>query len=318
MDGMSATPAGLHLFDVNETNLTLLDDGTSQIFHHFVAKLLFLCKQTCPDIQPGVAFLTTRVQAPDQDDHKKLSWVIKYLHGSVDMPLTLEANSSHIIKWINSFTVHHDMKSHTGSTMSLGKGTMYSTSLKQCLVTKSSIEVELVSVNDVMPQVLWTCFFLEAQGFKVADSTIYQDNQSAILLEKHGRGSSSKHTQHINICYFFVTDWIGSGELSMQYCPMANMISDFFTKPLQGSVFHKLHTQIMNIDPGTYQLPDHRSMLENPESATHVMWANVVRSGRNREVYKLIQWVCHAISWCSRLKLIFVYKKFRSRASCWN
>ena len=87
--------------------------------------------------------------------------------------------------------------------MSLGKGTTYSTSIKQCLVTKSSTKAELVSINDVMPQVLWTHYFLEAQGFKVTDSTIYQDNQSAILLEKNGRGSSSKHTRHINICYFF-------------------------------------------------------------------------------------------------------------------
>ena len=157
IDGVSPTPAGLHfLFHINETNPTQLDEATSQTFHHFVAKLLFLCKQTHLDIQTGVAFLTTRVQVPDEDDYKKLSRVIKYLCGTVDMPLTLEADSSHIIKWwINaSFAVHCDMKSHTGGTMSLGKDAMYSTSIKQCLVTKSSTEAELVGVNDVMAQVL--------------------------------------------------------------------------------------------------------------------------------------------------------------------
>ena len=168
----------------------------------------------------------------------------------------------------------------------MAKGETYSTSIKQRLVTKSSTKAKLVGVNDVMPQVLWTRYFLEAQGFKVTDSTIYQDNQSAILLAKNGRGSSSKRTRHINIRYFFVTDQIGSGKISVQYCPTTDMISDFFTKPLQGTTFHNFHTQIMNIDPDSYQFPAHRSVLEtnengtmNPERATHVTWADVIRSG---------------------------------------
>jgi hypothetical protein len=55
----------------------------------------------------------------------------------------------------------------------------------------------------VMPQVLWTKYFLKAQGYKIDDSKIYQDIQSTILLAKNGRGSSSKRTRHINIQYFF-------------------------------------------------------------------------------------------------------------------
>ena len=36
-----------------------------------IAKLLFLCKRAHPDIQTAVAFLTTRVMAPDEDNYKK-------------------------------------------------------------------------------------------------------------------------------------------------------------------------------------------------------------------------------------------------------
>ena len=93
-----------------------------------------------------------------------------------------------------SFAVHHDMKSHTGGAMSLGKGAIYSSSIKQHLATKSSTEAEIVGINDVMPQVLWTQYFLEVQGHKVNDCTVYQDNQSAFLLEKNGRASSSRCT----------------------------------------------------------------------------------------------------------------------------
>jgi hypothetical protein len=197
-----------------------------------------------------VAFLTTRVRAPDQDDYKKLTRVMKYLRGSIDKTLTLEADSMHIVKWWvdGSFAVHHDMKSHTGATMSLGKGSIYSTSVRQRLNTKSSTEAELVGVDDVMPQVLWTRYFLEAQGYGVRDSKIYQDNQSAMLMEKNGKASSGKRTRHINIRYFFVADRVQSGEVSIEYCPTGEMLGDFFTKPLQGSQFRKFRNAILNCD----------------------------------------------------------------------
>ena len=49
------------------------------------------------------------------------------------------------------------------------KGVIYSTSTRQKLNTKSSTEVELDGVIDFLPQVLWTRYFLEAQGYGIAD-----------------------------------------------------------------------------------------------------------------------------------------------------
>jgi Reverse transcriptase (RNA-dependent DNA polymerase) len=195
MNGEAATPAASHLFDIDE-NAMKLDNETSKMFHHNTAKLLFLSKRARPDIQIAVAFLTTRVKLPDTDDYKKLCRVMKYLRNTLELTLVLEAQDLNVIKWWvdGSYGVHPDMKSHTGGTMSLGKGSIYSTSTRQKLNTKSSTEAELVAVADVMPQVLWTKYFLSAQGYEIETSTIYQDNQSAILLEKNGRASSGKHT----------------------------------------------------------------------------------------------------------------------------
>jgi hypothetical protein len=189
MRGMSSTPGRNHLFTVNQ-DATKLSDEDSIMFHHITAKLLFLCKRARPDLQTAVTFLTTRVKSPDIDDYKKLARVMKYLQGTLNMPLTLEADDSHIMQWwIDAlFGVHPDMKSHTGGVMSLGKGGAYGTSTRQKLVTKSFTEAELVGVSDVLPQVIWTRNFLIAQGYKVRDSGMYQDNKSAILLEENRRG----------------------------------------------------------------------------------------------------------------------------------
>ena len=70
--------------------------------------------------------------------------------------------------------------------MSLGKGSIYGSSTKQKINTKSSTEAELVLVDNLMPQIICTSLFLEKQGFKVKDNVVYQDNMSAIKLENNG------------------------------------------------------------------------------------------------------------------------------------
>ena len=88
---------------------------------------------------------------------------------------------------------------------------------KQKLNTRSSTETELVGVDDMMPDVLWSALFLQEQGFEIKNNLIHQDNQVAILLEKNGKSSSGKRTKHINTRYFFVTDRIEKGDVSVTW-----------------------------------------------------------------------------------------------------
>jgi hypothetical protein len=60
---------------------------------------------------------------------------------------------------------------------------------------------------------------LREQQFNVTDNIVYQDNQSSILLECNGHGSSGHRTQHIDIRYFFICDRIKNKELRVEYCP---------------------------------------------------------------------------------------------------
>ena len=83
--------------------------------------------------------------------------------------------------------------------MSLGKRAAYAFSIKQCLNTWSLTEAELVGVNDAMGLIIWTCMFLEAQGFHICDNIIHQDNESTMLLDNNGQLSSMKNTCHIDI-----------------------------------------------------------------------------------------------------------------------
>jgi hypothetical protein len=69
------------------------------------------------------------------------------------------------------------------------------------------------------------------------------------FLEKNGKASSSKHTKHVNIWYFFMSNHIDKGNVSLVWCPTGDMIRDFMTKPLQGALFWKFRDQIMGVVP---------------------------------------------------------------------
>ena len=132
------------------------------MFHTFVAKALFATKIYRADIHTAVSFLTTRVRVPNKDDWKKMIRLMQYLRDTTEMPLTLRADGTNIVKlWVDrSYAVHPDIRSQTGGTMSLGKGAIISTSIKQKMNTKSSIEKKLIAADDLMPHILWTNYFL--------------------------------------------------------------------------------------------------------------------------------------------------------------
>ena len=126
----------------------------------------------------------------------------------------------------------------------MGEGAMQIISKKQKLNSRSSTEAELIGVDDGVTQVLWTKLFVEAQGYPIEDNILMQDNKSSILLEKNGRESAGKRSRAINIRYFFITDQVKKGNVSIQYCPTDEMWGDYMSKPLQGQKFIEFRTRI--------------------------------------------------------------------------
>ena len=246
------------LFKVDQTS-PVLDEKRKKIFHTFVMKGMFLCKRGRPDIHTGITFLSMRTGNPNNGDWEKLVRLLKFLNLTKDDVLTLEASDDQSITWFvdAAFAVHEDMRSHSGATMTLGKGMVISGSTKQKINTRSSTEAELVAMDDYVSKVLWTKLFIEAQGFTIRENIVLRDNTSCMKLEKNGKWSSGKRTRHLKIKYFYVTDLIERNEIELRYCPTGKMIGDYMTKPLVGCKFKRFRSEIMN-------LPDSvsRSVLE--------------------------------------------------------
>jgi len=182
-----------NLSKVDEASPKLVEHKAEE-FHAFVAKALSVSKRARPDIQPVMSFLTTRVRAPTEQDWFKLKKMLRFLKRTKEDVLTLEAGEDVKIEWHldAAFAVHPDFKSHTGATMTLGKGSIQSASTKQKVNTRSSTEAGLVSTDDILPKVLWTKRFLGHQGLRITDNVVYRDNQSSMKLEANGKASSGK------------------------------------------------------------------------------------------------------------------------------
>ena len=216
-------------------------------FHRVVAKLLYVSKRGRPDIQLAIAFLCTRVSCSTEQDQRKLKRLLQFLNGTIDDFCILGADCMTVLRtWVDAaYGVHHDMKSHTGGVMSLGRGVIMCKSTKQKLNTKSSTEAEVVGASDYLPNTIWAKLFLEAQGYEIKENYFAQDNQSAMKLEQNGRKSCGQKSRHIDIRYFFMKDRVETENITIVYCPTEEMLADFFTKPLQGALFQKFRRVLM-------------------------------------------------------------------------
>ena len=194
--------------------------------------------------------LSGRVRSPNNDDWKKLRRLLNYLKRTKADHLVVRIDEGfQVAKWYvdASFAVHPDFKSHSGGCVLLSEsgGAPISGSTKQKLNTRSSTVAEVVGVDDFVGEIIWFQHFMEAQGFALGKTTLFQDNQSAMLLETKGKASSTKRTRHINIRYFHIADLVAKGRLNVEYCSTLDMVADFFTKPLQGAQFLKFKKLIL-------------------------------------------------------------------------
>ena len=250
MDWNTVTLVAHYLFTVNP-NAEKLDQKLSEGFHTVTAKLGYITKRARPDIETGVSFLMKRVAKSDTDDWKKLRRLIGFLEGTIDELRIIGATSlTEIMTFVDSaYAVHENTRSHTGGLVSFGIGAAHARSTTSKVNVKSATESELVSAAEYLPYTLWFRYFMESQGYKIKNNTLYQDNKSAILMEINGRNSCTGNSRHINIRYFWIKDRVDNKEVRVEYLPTHIMLADYFTKPLQGEQFRILREYIMGWKP---------------------------------------------------------------------
>ncbi len=129
---IARTSAALDDLFVVKEDAEKLNEEEATAFHNLVAKTLYVSKRARPAVSTAIAFLTTRIRAPDIDDWRKLSHLMEYLRVDRLRPLILSADGSGVFMWyVNaSFAVHPNMRSHTGGVFTMGRGFPINSSTK--------------------------------------------------------------------------------------------------------------------------------------------------------------------------------------------
>ena len=172
-----------------------------------------------------------------------------------------------------SYVTHYNCKGHTGIMMAMGFGALMSMLMRQKINVKSSIEDELVGLDDVLGDILWGKYFLEAQGYHISHKIFHQDNKSTSLLTTNG--TWSKKTKHIKHPLFLVKDKIHGGDIEIKWTPTEKTWCDILTKPKQGQNFLEFRGYLINVpadyDDEAERLLTHPDILPRVEAAPTIL-----------------------------------------------
>ena len=235
---MSADYLGRHLGLINSANEAKVAKMCKKIYTRY--------HQELPAVEPTVSFLSTRFKGPDKDDWHKFKRLMCWIKKTkTDVRIIGADDLLNMIVIIDcTHAVYDDMRGHTGGITSYGTGIIDEKSSKQKMNTRSSTETEHGGTSEYLPKPIFFELFMEAQAYK-PNIILTKDNESEIRMLVNGKASCTSNSKHVTIKYFWCTDRIKQGNISVCHCPTEKMIADYMSKPLQGKVFITFRNVIM-------------------------------------------------------------------------
>ena len=110
---------------------------------------------------------------------KKIKRVLSWVKETIDDTKIL----TDVYTWIDAAcTVHSNMRSHTGGSISMGHRVLQEKVSVQRLNAKISTDAELVGVSEYLPYNLWLIIFLHGQVYGIMNNVVYQYNQTSINM----------------------------------------------------------------------------------------------------------------------------------------
>jgi hypothetical protein len=233
--GIDLTP------DSPSVSSTLLTPFEKTKYREMIGSLMYVSVMTRPDITFAVSTLSQYLETPHSTHLKAVTRVFRYLLGTKDIQLVLGGSQNKITGYSDAdWASHLHRHSISGFVYFIGGGIVSWSSKKQPIITLSSTEAEYVALTHSSKDILWIHKFLSEISTIFSfnlPTTLFCDNQGAIRLSKDS--TFHARTKHIDIHFHFIRQTVSSGNISLKYCPTADMIADIFTKSLAHVKFIK-------------------------------------------------------------------------------
>ncbi len=133
----------------------------------------------------------------------------------------------------------------SGYVVNLFGGLVSWSSVKQKLVSLSSMESEYMGLTHVLKELLWIRMFLRLRHLPIPHLfPLSSDNQAS--LEVTGSYSSMSRMKHIDIRYHFICEHLHTLNFTTHWIPTLDMTANVLTK-LLASPLHTKHCMFLGL-----------------------------------------------------------------------
>ena len=228
------------------------EEGDQRICRSLVGSLLYLAKQTRPDIMFTANILSRHMNAPINQHWLCGKRLLRYIQCSKGLKLTFTKEASYDLvgesdaDWSE---VVSDRKATTGYYFKLnGRGAALSWGVKkQATVALSSSEAEYQGMAAAVQEALYLKQLLEVFDIQQKRPiAIGEDNQSCIRLCQNP--VMHKRSKHIETKFHFIRDKTEDGIISIHYVPKDKMAADIFTKSIPVPKVETFRAVLMGLD----------------------------------------------------------------------
>lgn len=233
---------------VEETTLSSED---TTMFRSATGSALYLCRGSRPEISHAVLVLTRSMAKPGPRAMARLKRLLRYLKGTISIGITYSEDSEggdKLTAYADSDFAgdQDDRRSTTGVVLFLAGGPVDWRSVKQTVVSLSSVEAEYVAMSKACKMII---------HFRHLMDTIYQNQTEATLLFEDSMGAiatsaNSKvtpRTKHIDVKYHHVRSLIENKVVAVEYIKTDLQKADILTKSLGAVKFIKNRILLLGV-----------------------------------------------------------------------
>ena len=138
-----------------------------------------------------------------------------------------------------------DKKSTSGYIFMMAEGAVSWKSVKQTLITSSTMEAEYVACYEVTCHAIWLQNFISALEVVHSISKSLKllcDNSVTVSLCRNTKSTS--RSKHIDVKFFFVKEKVVKSFISVEHMPTTSTLADLLTKDLPIYVFQEHITRM--------------------------------------------------------------------------
>ena len=215
-----------------------------------VGKLLYLVKNSRPDIANAVRELARHCHAPSKAHWDAMTLCIRYVRGTPTRGLVLkpsgnwdgkDRNFKFVIRGrsdSNYATDPESRRSVTGTVVYLNDSPIVFGSVTQKHVTLSVTEAELAAAVSLVQDMMYVYRVMMSLGLEVElPMLVEMDNSGARDLANSW--SVGGRTRHVDVRMFFLRELKEDGLLSFKHVSGTENESDIFTKNVDAATLHK-------------------------------------------------------------------------------